>query len=351
MKNLIINPSISLKEAMKVMSKTGEKCLVVVDENNVLLGTLSDGDIRNKILKGFSMSKSIQDIYNKKPKFLSGDEFEIDKAKEIFIENKYNILPIINNENKIIKIVLWKDIFKDKKKQSSLPKKIPVIIMAGGRGKRMEPFTKVLPKPLIPISDKPVIEHIIENFINYGVNNFFISLNYKSRILRAYFDELQPNYSVSFLEEKSPLGTAGCLKLLNKKINETFILTNCDIILKTDYSAIYEFHKQNNNDITLVASSKEYIIPYGTCKIDKDGNLDEIKEKPQLNFLTNTGFYVINPKIVNYIPKDQNYNITDLIKDVKKDGKKVGVFPIDDSSWVDVGQWADYKKAVESLKF
>ena len=221
--------------------------------------------------------------------------------------------------------------------------------MAGGSGTRMEPFTKVLPKPLIPIHEKPIIEHIIDKFLNIGCDSFHLTVNYKSKILKAYFEELQPNYSLSFIDEKEPLGTAGSLRYLKDKFYKPFFVTNCDIIIKADYASLYEFHQKNNYDITLVASAKEYIIPYGTCELNAEGHLSHINEKPMYNFLINTGLYILNPDVLNIIPKDKFYHITHLIEDAKTQGKKIGVFPVDDDDWIDIGQWVEYKKAIDKF--
>ena len=221
--------------------------------------------------------------------------------------------------------------------------------MAGGKGTRLEPFTKVLPKPLIPIHEKPVIEHILEHFTNVGVKQFILTVNYKARIMKAYFEELKPDYSIDFVEEQKPLGTAGSLKFLENKFNSPIFVTNCDIIIQADYPDIFAFHQNNGYDITLVASIKNYIIPYGTCELDGEGNLKKINEKPKYDLLVNTGLYVINPDILHLIPENESYDITYLIEDAMKKNKKVGVYPIDDDSWIDVGQWAEYQKAVDQL--
>jgi NDP-sugar pyrophosphorylase family protein len=235
----------------------------------------------------------------------------------------------------------------------SQPKKsladVPVVIMAGGMGTRLEPFTKVLPKSLVPIQEKPIIEHIIERFTTSGCNDFYLTVNYKGRILKAYFEELQPDYKINFVDELQPHGTAGSLRFLEGQLNQPFFVTNCDILIKADYASLYEFHQKGGHDVTLVASAKEYIIPYGTCLLNEDGSLSHINEKPHYDFLINTGLYVMNPNVLKLIPKNKFYHITHLIEEAKNQGKKVGVFPIDDSAWIDVGQWAEYRKAIERL--
>jgi len=349
MNNLIIKPDIIIRQAMKKLSQSGEKCLVIVNDMNILLGTLSDGDLRNAILNGSDMSDSIHNIYNPKPTVLIDGKYGINKAKKLFTQKRFDLIPIVNDKDKLIDILLWEHILDNGEKIQKRKLNASVVVMAGGKGTRMEPFTKVLPKPLVPIHDKPIIEHIIERFTEIGCSNFHLTVNYKSKILKAYFEELQPSYNISFVDENEPLGTAGSLRFLDGKFKKPFFVTNCDIIIKADYASLYEFHQKSKYDITLVASAKEYSIPYGTCDLNSEGHLSHINEKPKYNFLINTGLYVLNPDILNLIPKDKFYHITHLIEDAKSQGKKVGVFPIDDDDWIDIGQWAEYKKAMELL--
>ena len=347
MKNISTQPNITIRQAMKKLSQSGDKCLVVVDEKNTLLGTLSDGDLRKAILNGSEMSDSIHQIYQSKPTVLIDGEYEKENAKKIFTQQRFDLIPVVNKRGKLIDIILWNEVLNNGNKNQKSKMDVPVVIMAGGKGARMEPFTKILPKPLIPVHEKPIIEHIIQHFTDFGCHEFHMMVNYKGRILKAYFEELQPEYNIAFVEENDPLGTAGSLQYLNGKFDKPFFVTNCDIIIKADYASLYEFHQKNNYDITLVASAKEYIIPYGTCELNGDGHLAHINEKPQYDFLINTGLYILNPAVLNYIPKDKFYHITHLIEDAKNQGKKIGVFPIDDDDWIDIGQWAEYQKAID----
>jgi len=349
MKNLIIESKITIRQALKKLNQGGEKCLVVTDNKNILLGTLSDGDLRKAILNGSNMSNSIHNIYNPKPTVLIEGEYEIDEAKKLFTQKRFDLIPIVNDLGELIDILLWETILNDGKKSKKENLNVPVVIMAGGKGTRMEPFTNVLPKPLIPIHDKPIIEHIIERFTYTGCFDFYLTVNYKAKILKAYFEELNPQYKISFVDEDEPLGTAGSLRLLEGQITTPFFVTNCDIIIKADYQKLYNFHLKNEFDITLVASAKEYVIPYGTCELNGDGHLDHINEKPQYDFLVNTGLYVLNPNILKLIPQNKFYHITHLMEDLKIDGKKIGVFPVDDDAWIDIGQWAEYKNALDKL--
>ena len=349
MKDKAVQPNITIRQAMKKISQSGEKCLVIVDEKNILLGTLSDGDLRKAILNGSEMNDSIQQIYQSNPTVLIDGEYEKEDIKKIFTQQRFDLIPVVNNRGELIDIFLWDKILNNGKKDQKVKLNIPVVIMAGGKGTRMEPFTKVLPKPLVPIQEKPIIEHIIERFTEIGCSDFYLTVNYKGKILKAYFEELQPEYDIAFVDENEPLGTAGSLQYLKGKFDKPFFVTNCDIIIKADYASLYKFHQKNNYDITLVASAKEYIIPYGTCELNAEGYLSHINEKPMYNFLINTGLYILNPDVLNIIPENKFYHITHLIEDAKNQGKKIGVFPVDDDDWIDIGQWAEYKKAIDKF--
>ena len=266
-------------------------------------------------------------------------------------ERNLDLIPILDKNQKVVNYLNREKLFSGN--EQAKPEldiiDMPVVIMAGGKGTRLEPFTKVLPKPLIPVNDKPIINHIIDRFLAVGVKEIYITINYKAKIIKAYFEELETNYKINFIEEKKPLGTAGSLGLIEENIENPIIVTNCDIIINADYSKIYDFHVKNNNSITLVASMKNYKIPYGTCQIGSDGNLDYIKEKPEYNFLVNTGMYIIDSKLLGNIPKNSYYQITHIIEDVKKEGMNIGIYPITDDLWIDIGQWTEYKKAIELL--
>ena len=348
MKDITIQTDITIRQSMKLLDKTAEKCLLVVDKNRKLLGTVTDGDLRRSILAGAQFSEDISECYHKRPVTLVEGHFNTEEAKQLLRGKKLDLIPVIDDEGTLIEYLTWGSLDDVQKPARSL-QDVPVVIMAGGKGARLEPFTKVLPKPLVPIQEKPIIEHIIERFTDITCSEFYLTVNYKGRILKAYFEELQPDYNVTFVDENEPLGTAGSLQLLMGKFDKPFFVTNCDIIVKADCVSLYEFHQKGGYDITLVASTKEYIIPYGTCELNGDGHLSHINEKPHYDFLINTGLYVLNPNMLKLIPENKFYHITHLIEDAKNQGKKVGVFPIDDDAWIDVGQWAEYKKAVERL--
>lgn len=344
MKQLIIKSNFSLESSLRLMKKSGEKCLVVSNNKNKLLGTVSDGDIRNALLKGYKISERIDKIYNKNPIFFYKKNINKNKIKNFFLNNKIDVIPVVDSFKKITDIILSKNLFLDELKRKYSKINAPVLIMAGGKGSRLQPLTSVLPKALVPIKGKSIIVEIIERFLKYEIKDFYISTNYKTEIIKSFFKGIKKNYKIKFIEEKKPLGTAGCLRFLYPKIKKDLIVSNCDILLDIDYNDFIKFHRSNKFDLSLVASNKSYTIPYGICELSKAGSFNQINEKPSYSFLVNTGFYLINKKILKLIPKEKFFDMNTLIEKVKKNDLKIGVFPISDEDWSDVGQLTDYIK-------
>jgi len=350
MKDITIQPSATIKEAMEALDKTAEKVLLVVDDDQRLIGALTDGDIRRHILKGRDLIGTIQSAYNKKPFFVFQEDLDIEKIKHILTENIIDLVPILKKDRQVVDFITWEKAFGNNRRSETQKLDVPVVIMAGGRGTRLEPFTRVLPKPLIPVGDKPVIDHIIDRFKACGVSEFYITIHHMSKILRAYFEEKNPDYSIGFAEEDEPRGTAGSLKLLIDKLDKPFFVSNCDIIIEADYSDIFRFHTKNSYDITLVASTKQYSIPYGVCQLNGSGSLERIEEKPEYNFLVNAGLYVLNPNLIDIIPDNKMFHITQLIEIVKGNKGTVGVYPVSEKAWIDVGQWTEFRKASKIIE-
>ena len=350
MKNLTIRPQASIKEAMEALDRTAEKVLLVVDDDQKLIGALTDGDIRRYILKEQDLIGVIENAYNKNPIFVFQEDFDPEKVKKIFTENKIDLIPILDQNRKVVDFITWEKAFGNNRRSEDQKLDVPVVIMAGGSGTRLEPFTKVLPKPLIPVGEKPVIDHIIDRFRAYGVCEFYLTIHHMSKILRAYFEEKCPDYSIGFAEEDEPRGTAGSLTLLKDKLDKPFFVSNCDIIIEADYTDIYRFHTKNSYDITLVASAKQFNISYGICELNGSGSLKRIREKPEYNYLVNTGLYVLNPDVIGLIPDDKLFHITHLMEKVIKNKGAIGVYPVSEKAWIDVGQWAEYRNALKVIE-
>jgi dTDP-glucose pyrophosphorylase len=347
LKNLLIGYDKPIKTALKRLDEEGRKVIFVSNEEEKLYGALTDGDIRRWILKTGGIEGSVNDICSKDPVYLQED-YSIDKVKDLMVTRKIEAIPIIDNRRKIVKILFWDDIFKEKKKEVTKID-LPVVIMAGGKGVRLDPFTRVLPKSLIPIGDKTIIEMIMDEYAKFGMKDFYISINHKSKMIRAYFEEHNSDYNFKFVEENIPMGTIGSLSFLKDNIKNPFFVANCDVIIKTDYSDIYSLHKKNKNAMTLVTSMQHHTIPYGVCETENSGKLKNIKEKPEFDFLVNTGMYLMNPEIIELIPQNRSFDIIELINLLKKKKYNIGIYPVSEKSWLDIGQWGEYKKTLKKF--
>ena len=325
------------------MNKNRNNFLIVLDKNNIVLGTFSMGDLRDALYHGAKLNSYIKKYYNKKPKFLFKNNYSINQARNFFIKNNVHVLPLLNNNNKLTDLIFRNDIFIDKKIHKKVD--IPLVIMAGGKGTRLKPFSNILPKALVPLNGKTVLENIIEKFISYGINRIYVITNHKADIIESYFKEKKINANIKFIKEKKELGTAGGLYLLKSKIKGSFFLTNCDVLHDFNYHDFFKFHEINKFSISLIGSLKSYTLPYGICKLDKKGILRELQEKPNYNIIINTGLYVLNQNILKIIPENKFFLVTDLIEKAKSLKRKVGVFPINDTNWHDVGQWNEFQKA------
>jgi|APSaa5957512535_1039671.scaffolds.fasta_scaffold02424_6 dTDP-glucose pyrophosphorylase len=341
-----IEANATIRTAFKKMGQLSDK-FILVKENEKIIGIVTDGDFRRAIWGSVPFDNPIGEITNLSYIFFSTGHTNRE-INETFREKNIGQIPVIKN-GKLVKVYSRDDIDVINKKPFKKSSNIPVIIMAGGKGTRLDPFTRILPKPLIPIGNEPIIEIIMNEFSGYGVSEFHLTLNDKSKMIKAYFHDHSFKYKIHFIEEKKPLGTAGALRLIPLNNVCSIIVTNCDIIIKDDYNRIIEYHEEMENDITLIGSLQHYKVPYGVCKVGEKGNLKSIMEKPEYDYLSNTGFYILEKSILKLIPKDRYFDMTDLINKALGDNFKVGVYPVSDRSWIDIGQWEEYRKAVNAL--
>lgn len=345
MEELFIEKRSSILSALKQMDATKHRLLIVVDAGR-FHSMLSIGDIQRAIIKGAEMDSPIVDILRDNITVATIHDNR-NEVQEYVKKHKTEYMPIINDDKDIVEILFWSDLFPSDIIHRTDEFHLPVIIMAGGEGTRLRPLTNVLPKPLIPIGDQTILEDIMDRFVDCGCHEFFISVNYKADIIKRYMSNLgKPQYHISYFQEDKPLGTAGSLHLLKDKIKDTFFVSNCDIIIDEDYGEILNYHRDNHNEITVVAAIKNIAIPYGTLETKGEGLLSGIKEKPEYTFKINTGMYILEPHLLKEIPVDQFYHITFLIDKLVKEGRKVGVFPISESSWIDIGNWDEYLKFI-----
>lgn len=339
-----ISLTTSLLDALKRMDEFDCKLLIVLDDNK-FLGLLSAGDIQRAIINNKSLNTEISKVLRKDIKTGKPND-SLNSIKELMKSYRMEFYPIIDSNGVVIKIHFWNDLFLNEKTEK-VKFKCPVVVMAGGFGKRMLPLTNVIPKAMIPIGDKTMLEEIFERFSEHGCSDFFLSVNYKSDLIKYYLEQQNLSYNIEYFKDTKPLGTAGSLVMLKGKIKETFFLNNCDIIIEDDYAQILDYHKAQGNLITLVAAIKSYNIPYGTVESGENGILTDLKEKPELNFLINSGMYILEPSTLDLIPNGKMYHITDLIKQIQNQGGKVGVFPVSEKAWIDMGDWQEYIQAIK----
>ena len=340
----IVDSQSTVKETIEKMEIESVKAVVVVGGDNKVVGLFSNGDMRSFFLRGGALSENICVAMNKTPKlFYSKDEVEEERKTLSRV-----IYPIINKDLEVIEILDY-DNTRSKEKISDALREVPLVIMAGGKGTRLYPYTKILPKPLIPIGDMTITERIIHSFEKYGCNNVIMILNYKANMIKAYMSELERDYSIDFVKEDAFLGTAGGLKLIKDKVNTTFFVSNCDILVDADLECIYKTHKAKKNKITFVCSMKDVVIPYGVVETDEDGMITNMKEKPGFSFLINTGLYMIEPEVLDDIEDGEYIHLPDLAQRYLEKGEKVGVFPISEKAWMDMGQFKEMENMMKNL--
>lgn len=343
LEELLIEENSTIRTAVEQLERVRCKVIYVIRKGK-LIASISDGDVRRYVLHEKNASLKLEYIANYKPTILLS--YEKERIDEIFSQSEVYSVPIVNYNHEVVEVI-FRDGRRIRKKYSL---KCPVVMMAGGKGTRLYPYTKILPKALIPIGEVPIAERIIKGFSDYGCEHFFMIVNHKKNMIQAYFDSVQKNYSVTYIDEKEPLGTGGGLYLLNGRLHQDFFLINCDIIIDADYNAIYNFHLDQRNFITIVAAKYHHVVPYGVVECNNEGNTYfGISEKPEINYLISTGMYVVNNELVTLMPQNENISFPDLIEIFKKEGKRIGVYIVEESAYMDMGQLEELEKMKKKL--
>lgn len=342
----LVRPDSSIRGVIRKLNESAVQIALVADEGNRLLGVVTDGDVRRAILAEMSMDTSVQKIMNHDPICIT--EQERPRAVSIMKKEVITAIPVVDDGHRIVDLILWRDVNEGDHHGSFRTKTNTVFIQAGGKGSRLRPFTNVLPKPLIPIGDVPIVEIIMKRFQHYGYENFILGLNYKAEMIRAYFADQSHGYKLGYVQESSYMGTAGCLSLLNGAVSDTILMSNCDVLLDIDLDDFLAHHKENGNDATIVSVFRHVRIPYGVLEI-REGRLMDIKEKPEFDFVVNAGIYAIEPSVLPMIGTDEYLDIPDLLLKMRDQGMGVGVYPVA-RNLIDVGQWEEYDRAVDRMK-
>ena len=333
----LISPSASILEAIKLIDNSALQIAAVVNAQNVLLGTVTDGDIRRAILQGISLEKPVEKIMNPNPTVAKENQ----KKYSILAMMKAKTLqqiPIVNTEGIIIGMEILKDLIYSSTKPNS------VILMVGGLGSRLSPLTNSCPKPLLKIGTKPILETILENFIEYGFEKFYLAVNYKAEMIKSHFgDGTKFGVDIQYIHEDKPIGTAGALSLLPQKPKEPIFVMNGDLLTKVNFQHLLDFHIAHQSKATMCVREYNYQIPYGVIEIDK-GQVTQIKEKPIVSSFVNAGIYVLDTEVLEMIPQNSFFDMPELFEKVIEQRIQTAAFPIREY-WLDIGRMDDFEKA------
>lgn len=338
----LFNRNLSVRDALISLDQlASDAILFVTDDENKLLGSLTDGDLRRGFIKGLGFENSIMDFVQPDPKFIFKDEFDQDRMEEYRRKN-FKIIPIVDKDKIIV------DVLNFRFKTTLLP--LDAVLMAGGEGKRLRPLTLNTPKPLLKVGDKPIIEYNIDRLAKVGVENIHLSINYLGEQIEEYFDDgSSKNLNIKYIREDKPLGTIGSVLLIDKFEHDEIIIMNSDLLTNIDFADFYKSFKEGNADMAVAATSYHVDVPYAVLESDEHQKVKSLKEKPRYTYFSNAGIYIIKKKLLQMIPKETFFDITDLMEKVLEMDYKILTYPIN-GYWLDIGKHEDFKKAQEDIK-
>lgn len=343
-------PSSTINEAIRCLDRLAKGIVLVTDPDSRLLGTITDGDIRRAFLAGIGFSNPVTALLEEKQRRPSPYAKPIVARKgtkrgdllKLLQKHHLRQIPILDAQERVLDLVSIDDLMPE----TVLP--LQAVIMAGGFGTRLRPLTESLPKPMLPVGNRPVMGHMLANLKQAGIQRVNVTTHYLPEKIQDYFgDGKELGLKLNYVQEDQPLGTAGALGLLEAP-KEPFLVINGDILTQVDFRAMLSFHKEHNADLTVAVRQYDLQVPYGV--IECDGPLvSQVREKPSLNFLVNAGIYLLEPNTYDYIPSKQHFNMTDLITRLIAEGRRVVSFPIMEY-WLDIGQPGDYEQAQKDIK-
>lgn len=343
-KNIMVAPDLALSEAIEILDREGKRSLLVVNRENELLGTISDGDVRRALIRKINLSVHVEAVMQREPKVASGDW---SKTRILSFMERHQLLqlPVVDEHRKVTDVKFLYDMLQKPRLDN------PVCLMAGGFGTRLRPLTDSCPKPMLKLGDKPILELILERFIDAGFYNFYISTHYRSeQIINHFGDGSRFGVNISYLHEHKPLGTAGALGLMHDVITDKpLFVMNGDLLTNIDFLQILSIHEERGGVATMCVREFEQQVPYGV--IQTQGNvIADIVEKPSHKYLVNAGIYLLSPELIAMVNADQAIDMPDLIKHCLKEGKQVNHYLIEDD-WLDIGQLDDFKKAQRQVEY
>lgn len=345
----IVPAETSIIQTMKIMDERTTKLLLVFDGER-FLGLVTNGDLQRAIIAHVPFDTPVKQIVSWKGKHYAHEGDNRESIKEWMLTKRAELMPVVDENGQLVDVVFWDEVLEETPSLDNRPPiDLPVVIMAGGKGTRLKPITNVIPKPLVPIGDKTILEVIMDQFEGIGCHKFYMSVNYKADMMKYYLGQLEHKYDIEFFMEDKPLGTIGSVSLLKGRINTPFFVSNCDSINEQDYRDVWDYHVSNHNDMTIVTMVKSFRIPYGVIETGEDGLMVSLSEKPELTYQVNTGVYILNPDCIDEIPESEFFHITQLMEKIKNRGGRVGCFPVSEHAWKDMGEWPEYLKMIKVL--
>ncbi|MEX2459818.1 MAG: nucleotidyltransferase family protein [Paenibacillaceae bacterium] len=336
-KKIVISADTNIFSSLEIIDQGALQIALVVDENYKLLGTITDGDIRRGILKGVSLQSPVSLIMKSEPIIAHVNDSKETILAKMKLKRLHHI-PVLDDEGHIVKVELLDELIQSRKRPNW------VVLMAGGLGSRLSPMTDETPKPLLKVGTKPILETILDNFIDYGFYRFYLSVNYKADMIKAYFgDGSKWGVEIKYVHEEVRLGTAGALSLIEESPTDPLIVMNGDLLTKVNFQQLLDFHIETNAKATMCVRDYEYQVPYGVVMVDNH-RLINIVEKPKQQFFVNGGIYVINPEILDYVPKREFFDMPSLFEVMMNKKIETVVFPIHEY-WIDIGRMDDFNRA------
>lgn len=348
----LIQDAATVAEATERMDGAPEGELFVVDCDGRVVGIVTERGLRHWIADGSDMHVAITNVMAEAPKSLTRAD-SANTAVDRMRAAKLRSVPVVDEYGAAVDVVRWGDLVEvanqpDGDGGSTRLAGVTVVVMAGGLGTRLAPYSTILPKPLMPIGEMTAIEHVMEPFAKAGCTNFIVSLGHRAELIKAYFADRQDSFEVAFIEEERPLGTAGSLGLMRERLEDTFFLTNCDVILKASPVEILDSHVSSSCAATIVAARERHQVPYGVLEVLKNGRVAGISEKPHFDFLVNTGIYVLEPEVLRLLPPGEAVDMPTVIEVLSDEGR-VGYCEVTSSQWLDIGQLEQLQGAIREL--
>ncbi len=341
-RDFIIDPNATVSAALEQLEHGGYKILFIAPDDR-LEAVVTDGDIRRFLLSHGSMDTAISVAASHKPMSVRG--YHEARARELLRDKEITCVPMLDEDGRIHALVFNSETVHREIRAIDTP----VIMMAGGLGTRLLPYTEILPKPLIPVGSMTMTEQIIGRFRKFGCKRFSLVVNYKKNLIKSYFSEVDTGVELEFVDEDVPLGTGGGLCFYKGRFDSPVFVTNCDSVVEANYADILERHNRSNSVITMVCCKKSVTIPYGVIQTNANGEVTQMLEKPCYELLANTGFYVVSPEFIDMIPDGVFTPITDVIERCRESGKRVSAYTVDEECFIDIGQLEDLKSVEGKL--